>query len=372
MTPSTRPTDVLLAAFEAQIAWCAKLQSPYMVALLERSVARLRSDAEAAAMLATATEDPHGGLLPLRWAAAVHDLALQQREPWASLVQVAVRSGRAAAVDLDAAIDALLADEREHLARFLSSAPQTNEVQRSVVLLPGLLHIASETGLPLHLLELGASAGLNLWCDRWFYDHGVWRWGDPASPLRLQAEWRGPVPAHQAAMTIAGRSGCDLAPIDINLPAHRRHLAAYVWADQTARLHRLETALEAAARWQRAEGLMVEPMAAAAFAARELAQPREGQTTVIFHTIVWQYLGAQEKQRLHEIIEAAGARATAAAPLAWLSLEHPAGVPAPELRCRVWPGGATRLLGLAHPHGNWVDWRVDWRVDGWANRQPAR
>jgi hypothetical protein len=28
----------------------------------------------------------------------------------------------------------------------------------------------------------------------------------------------------------------------------------------------------------------------------------------------------------------------------------------PELRCRVWPGGPTRLLGVTHPHGNWVEW----------------
>ncbi len=356
MTPRNHSTDVLLAAFSAQIDWCTKLQSPYMVALLGRSVVRLRADADAAAMLASATENPHAGLLPLRWAAAVHDLALQQREPWASLVETAVRSGRTAAADFDTAIDTLLLNERVHLAGFLDSAPQTNEVQRSVALLPGLLHIAGETRLPLHLLEVGASAGLNLWCDRWFYDHAVWRWGAPGSPLRLQAEWRGPVPPAGASLTVAARSGCDLAPVDISQPAHRRRLAAHVWADQTHRLRRLHVALEAAAHWQVAAGLIVQPAAAAAFAARELAQPHEGRTTVIFHSIVWQYLDTEEKQRLREVIEAAGARATAAAPLAWLSFEHPAGAPSPEVRCRIWPGGQERLLGLAHPHGNWVEW----------------
>ncbi len=356
MTTEARSVDVLLAAFSAQVDWCAKLQSPYMVALLERSIAHLRADAAAAASLAAATEDPHAGLLPLRWAAAFHDLALQRREPWASLVETAVRLGPAGAADFDAAIEALLLDERPHLASFLGSAPQTNEVQRSVALLPGLLHIANVTGLPLHLLEVGASAGLNLWCDRWFHDHDVWRWGDPASPLRLQAEWRGPVPPQGVTLSIAGRSGCDLAPVDIRQPTHRRRLAAYVWADQIDRLRRLHVALEAAAQWQVAEGLIIEPAAAAAYAARELAQSREGHTTVIFHSIVWQYLRAEDQQRLREVIEVAGARATAAAPLAWLSLEHPAGAPTPELRCRIWPGGPTRLLARAHPHGNWVEW----------------
>jgi hypothetical protein len=356
MTTRGHAIDVLLGAFSAQIDWCTQLQSPYMVALLERSIVRLRADPDAAAMLTAATDDPHAGLLPLRWAAAFHDLALQRREPWASLVETAVRLGPTKTADFDAAIDTLLLDERLHLAIFLGSAPQTNEVQRSVALLPGLLHIANETGLPLHLLEIGASAGLNLWCDRWFHDHGVWRWGEQDSPLRLQAEWRGPAPPQGALLAVAGRSGCDLAPVDIRQQSHRRRLAAYVWADQKDRLRRLQIALNAAAQWQAAENLLIEQAAAAAFAARELAQPREGRTTVIFHSIVWQYLGAEEKQRLRAVIEAAGTRATAAAPLAWLSFEHPSGAPVPELRCRVWPGGPTRLLGVTHPHGNWVEW----------------
>ena len=52
------------------------------------------------------------------------------------------------------------------------------------------------------------------------------------------------------------------------------------------------------------------------------------------------------------------APATADAPLAWLSLEHPAGAPLPQVRLRSWPGGTDELLALAHPHGTWVDWAV--------------
>ena len=55
--------------------------------------------------------------------------------------------------------------------------------------LPDAQHVAARTGLPLALLEIGASAGLNLWCDRYAHTLGAWHWGDAAAPsgwLRLK------------------------------------------------------------------------------------------------------------------------------------------------------------------------------------------
>ena len=56
------------------------------------------------------------------------------------------------------------------LGRALDSAPQTNEIARSAMLLPGFLQVARETGLPLDICEIGSSGGLNLLFDRFSYD----------------------------------------------------------------------------------------------------------------------------------------------------------------------------------------------------------
>ena len=82
----------------------------------------------------------------------------------------------------------------ETLDAWLGNAPQTNEVGRAAVLTAGLLVIAARFGQPLRLLELGASAGLNLNLDLYGYDLGGLRAGDPASPLQVRPDWEGPPP----------------------------------------------------------------------------------------------------------------------------------------------------------------------------------
>jgi hypothetical protein len=54
-------------------------------------------------------------------------------------------------------------------------------------------------------------------------------------------------------------------------------------------------------------------------------------------------------------MEAAAARASADAPLAWLRMEG-ARLEEAELRLRLWPHGADALLGTVHWHGAWVGW----------------
>lgn len=59
---------------------------------------------------------------------------------------------------------------------------------------------------------------------------------------------------------------------------------------------------------------------------------------------------------LRDAIADAGARATAAAPLAWLSLEPPDAGVVFDLRLTLWPGGESRRLATSHPHGREVTW----------------
>jgi hypothetical protein len=81
--------------------------------------------------------------------------------------------------------------------------------------------------------------------------------------------------------------------------------------------------------------------------------------TIVYHSYFWQYLPAEEAARGRAVMEAAGERATADAPLAWVSLEAPGSdYAASELRLRAWPPDEEYLLGhcLVHPtHVDWID-----------------
>jgi hypothetical protein len=225
------------------------------------------------------------------------------------------------------------------------------------VLLPGLQHVAAATGLPLALLEIGASAGLNLWCERHRYDYRRWAWGDEAAALTLRGEWRGPVPASAGVpLQVAERAACDAQPIDLTLPGEALRLTSFIWPDQAERLARLGTAQRAAARWLAQDGVAVRRASASAFLAEQLRPPRPGRATVVMHSVVWQYLGDAERAAVRACVHEAGARATAAAPLAWLRMEPVSADGHVELQLRLWPGGEKQVLASAHPHGAWIDW----------------
>jgi hypothetical protein len=93
--------------------------------------------------------------------------------------------------------------------------------------------------------------------------------------------------------------------------------------------------------------------AAARWTERMLAEPAPGTTTVVYHSIVMQYLGEEELAAFHHQIETASARATADAPLAWLRME-PAGDHA-DLHLTIWPGGEERHFARAGYHGTPVE-----------------
>src|SRR5690606_36787931 len=110
------------------------------------------------------------------------------------------------------------------------------------MLLPGFLQIARETGLPLALAEIGASAGLNLHFDRFRYDYGGAMWGPADSAARLSPDVRNPPPL-VGDLRIVERAGNDIAPVELSDAQARLRLRSYVWADQTARLERLDAAI---------------------------------------------------------------------------------------------------------------------------------
>lgn len=358
-------TEPLLAAFDWQAAWC-DAGAPFTARVLRRSRQWLAADAAARAVFAALTPDPQAGAVPLRWAGGLHLLALQGRAPWAALWPPAGSGLAATDAATDAALDAAIAGawrtQRSLLQDALSRPPQTNEVQRSAALLPGLLWLAAATGLPLVLLEIGASAGLNLWCDRYRLaprSGPAWAWGDPASPVLLRPDWQGPPPwpgVQPPALRIAGRAGCDAHPVDLRRPGEGLRLASFVWPEQGERMARLQAAQGAAARWMAADRVAVEALPALDFLRRELAAVRPGLVTVLMHSVVWQYIGATEQAAITQVVAEAAGRAAAGAPLAWLRFEPDGPQGGIELRCRLWPEGSEHLLAECHAHGQHVHW----------------
>jgi hypothetical protein len=172
---------------------------------------------------------------------------------------------------------------------------QTNEVGRSAVLFGALGMI----GGPVRLLEVGASAGLNLRCDHFAYQSGDLVVGDAASPVVIPDAWETPPPARREYRVVE-RHGCDPNPLDPTTTDGRLTLTSYVWADQVARLERLRGALDVASRVP----ARVERAGALEFLTRELAAARDDVTTVVWHSVVWQYVDPAERDAVEQLLAA--------------------------------------------------------------------
>src|SRR5262249_29142617 len=131
----------------------------------------------------------------------------------------------------------------DEVRRRLADQVQTNEVSRCAALLGGFIYVAGRTGLPLRLREIGTSAGLNLFWDRYSYDQdGEHLWGRPDSAVSIACEWHGRPQHLDAAVSVVERRGCDLTPVDIRDPSQVRMLESFVWPDQLRRLVQLRAA----------------------------------------------------------------------------------------------------------------------------------
>jgi hypothetical protein len=282
---------------------------------------------------------------------AVHRLVLQGEAP-ALAAHYPSAGGDGRRGDAWAAFAALLRERTADVRALLARPVQTNEVGRSAALLGGFLRIASETGLPLALVELGASAGLNLRWDHFRFDARGWSWGDEASSVRVACDFTGPLPPRDVVVRVVARDGCDARPIDATSDDGALTLQSYLWADQRDRL----TLLRAAIALARRIAANVVTGDAAAWIAPRLAARERGTATVVYHSIFWQYMSHDGRAAVKAAIDAAGAGAAADRPLAWLRLE-PAGREGPyEIRLTTWPGGRERCLGEGSPHGRQVHW----------------
>ena len=211
-----KDTDIR-KAFVDQAAHCKDLGSPFMARLCTLFSERLVLTDPVGQVLSNWSGDVSvsGDVLPLRLAGALHALVLEHRCEALATVYPPHHN------DLDddtlwQAVNGALITDADFIVDWLDSPPQTNEVRRSGVLLPGFLAIADLVEKPLVLSEIGASAGLNLFWDRFHYGLGDVTWGEENSALHLEPQWEGEAVAPQAMARDLGPQGVHVAYVTID------------------------------------------------------------------------------------------------------------------------------------------------------------
>ncbi|HEX7443110.1 MAG TPA: DUF2332 domain-containing protein, partial [Acidimicrobiales bacterium] len=255
-------------------------------------------------------------------------------------------------------------------ARLLETrSVQTNEVGRSAALLVAFGLVAERFRRPLALIEIGCSAGLNLFFDRFHVDYGeAGRAGPADSPVRLACEVLGtarpPIPSRPPE--VVSRLGIDLSPVDVTDPAATRWLESCVWPDTPHRVERLRAAVDLAG----AEPPELWTGNAADLVADAIALVPDDAVACLDATWVLAYLTQPDRDRLHATLDELGATR----PIAFVTAEYHGNapwVPEPEspptasshtsptlLGLGVWDGGRTehRPLAWVHPHLRWMEW----------------
>jgi len=341
-------TGTAETAIAEQLRWqaemCGKIGSPLYSGLLERAAEDVEGGGPVAEPLRGHENDPQLSVLGLRLMGAVNRLVLAGREP--ALARAYADGDAARAWE---ALHDVVSRNGAELQKLVELPVQTNEVGRCNALLFGFMAVAAETPMPLRLLEVGASAGLNLRWDRYRYEAGDFSWGPGDSPVQLEFELEGQPPAFPPNVEIGARHGCDASPIDPMTDEGRLTLLSYIWPDQGERIARMRAALKVASELP----VQIDREPAAQWTERMLSRPTPGQATVLYHSIVMQYLSDEERGVFSDNVHAAGERATADAPLAWLRME-PGGERA-DVHLTTWPGGETRHIARVGYHGSPVE-----------------
>ena len=232
---------------------------------------------------------------------------------------------------------------------------QTNVVRRCTCLVPAFSVVSREArGRPLHLIDLGASAGLNLNFDRYGVRYTragreILRWGDADAVVQLEAELRGAgLPALDRHIAVGGRVGVDLEPVDALDPEALLWLRALIWPEHVERHQRLVDA---------AEELRAHPVRLLRGDAAEAlpdvlgAAPEDEALTVYTTVALYQFPRAARERMEAALIDASRSR-----PVWRVALE---GADAMELtltRYRDGSAAPTELLARASPHGWWLEW----------------
>jgi len=230
---------------------------------------------------------------------------------------------------------------------------QTNEVQRCACLMPAYSVAHRRAGKPLSIVDLGASAGLNLLWDYYGYDYGEGkRFGNPNSPVQLACVLRGNLspPFPTRLPPVAYRVGIDLNPIDLNDPEMMLWLKALVWPEHRKRAETLNSASQLAKQ--------IPPTVIRGDVLTDLPKvlsevPAETAVCISHSHVVYQF-PKDMRERFFSVMNDCGARRD----IFEISYEWWPGRDKPELELSIFENGAKQdqLLAYCNPHGEWLQW----------------
>jgi hypothetical protein len=242
----------------------------------------------------------------------------------------------------------------EILSLIRSRVTNTNEVGRSALLHTGFQALARETGNPLHLIELGPSAGLNLIWDRYRIEYrGKGKTivsGATNAPLTIETELRGTrAPPCGPSPQIASRLGLERNPVNLMRGDERDWLKALVWPDHVSRFAKLERALAIAST----ETLPIRSGDALELLPCALSEVPTREAVCVYHSFVTYQFSETQRSALDDFLVAASLRR----PVWRLSLEGTLSGDAPLILYRYDDGARTkRTLAQCQPHGAWIEW----------------
>jgi hypothetical protein len=283
---------------------------------------------------------------------------LPEKKRQANLVFAAARwHGVPAPGPYDGLRTALVADDGSIRDTILERSTQTNEVGRLATLYPAFASLApNKPGRSVALIEVGASAGLCLFPDRysyrWSFPDGGTQETEPDGPL-LECRATGSVPVLLMA-PVGWRAGIDLSPVDVTDDEAVRWLETMVWPEQEERRQRLRAAV-AVARLDPphlVQGDLLEALPSL------LEEAPEDATLVVFHSAVIAYLEHPARERFAALMSGLVAEGRCH----WVSNEGPRVLPGLVPQGVDVPFGRFVLAVDAHPvalthgHGHELDW----------------
>jgi len=353
--PVPEPTDELAHLW----SWFAEAQFRNDSPLYERIALAVSADRD---LLEVVRAAPPAAHMPPTLLGAVHYLLLDGLDhPLAD-----VYAGRSDADPAPLFLDICRIHHDEVVALLTTRHVQTNDCGRSAVIGIGLTWLASLFDDPFALVDVGASAGINLLCDHYRIDYGTHGTTGPIdSPVEINCRvLAGDPPVADRLPPLVARGGIDRAPIDLTDPDDARWLLACVWPD-TGRLERTAASI----RLVRDDPPTIVAGDAVETLPWVLAELPSTAVPVIVTTSAFGYLSIDDRSRFVFLLEAESHRRR----LAWLSSEGAGIVEAfagevppghdhsdsEVLGAVTFDGGTSsaHLLGFAHKHGTWVDWR---------------